>query len=118
MALNPEQKKFETDRTVKMVRALFESGHDKTWTQEELGKVATEAMGTDGSKESVGNNIEAAGWVFEALKKGKALIQNDDGTVQITEESIFQYNNKSSFYAYKAPIGTIKIRQGSVVTII
>lgn len=115
--LSAEQKKFEIERASSAVRTVYEAGHEKSWTAEELGKILTASLGTDGSAESEGDNITASQWVLEGLIKCKAMTQNDDGSGQLTEEAVFQYNNKSNFFAIKAPVGTIKVRQGAVVTL-
>ena len=118
MALNPEQKKFEAERAKVLVSTVYAAGHDQTWTPQDLGKAVADSLGTDGSKESVADNITAAGWILEGLIKSKAMVQKDDGSAQLTEEAVFQYNNKSNFFAAKTPVGMIKVRQGAVVTII
>ena len=118
MALTSEQKKFETERAKALVTALFQSGSGENWTPQKLGEAVTDTLGTDGSAESDGDNTVAAGWIIDGLVKSKAMVQQDDGSAQLTEESIFQYNNKSNFFSTKTPIGMIKVRQGAVVTVI
>ena len=75
MALNPEQKKFESERAKVLVSTLYQTGHGKAWTAEQLGAAVTESLGTDGSKESDGDNVAAAGWIIEGLVKSKAMVQ-------------------------------------------
>lgn len=118
MALNPEQKKFEIERAKVLVTTLYEGGHEKSWTAAGLGKVLTDSLGTDGSDISTADNETAAGWIMEGMVKSKVMVQNDDGSGQVTEEAIFQYNNKSNFFSVKTPIGMVKVRQGAVVTVI
>ena len=118
MALHPEQKKFEAQRAKVLVRTLFEAGHEKSWTASELGQTLTQSLGTDGSDMSTGDNAAAAGWIMEGLIKSKAMNANNGGSSQLTEEAIFQYNNKSNFFSVKTPIGLIKVRQGAVVTVV
>ncbi len=115
--LSAEQKKFEIERASNAVRTVYEAGHEKSWNATELGKILTDSLGTDGTAESQGDNTTASQWVLDGLIKCKAMSQNDDGSGQLTEEAIFQYNNKSNFFAIKAPVGTIKVRQGAVVTL-
>jgi hypothetical protein len=118
MALTPEQKKFEIERAKIIVTALYEGGHEKAWTAAELGKVVTDSLGTDGSDVSSGDNKTAAGWIMEGMVKSKVMLQNDDGSRQVTEEAVFQYNNKSNFFSVKTPVGMVKVRQGAVVNVI
>lgn len=118
MALTPEQKKFEVERAKLMVTTIYEGGHEKAWTAADLGKVVTESLGTDGGDVSSGDNETAAGWIMEGMVKSKVMVQNDDGSNQITKEAVFQYNNKSNFFSVKTPVGMVKVRQGAVVNVI
>lgn len=118
MALDPEQKKYETKRIKAIVGTLYEGGHEKMWTASELGHVLTQSLGTDGSEAPTGDHVAAAGWIMDGLIASKAMTQNEDGTCQVTKEAIFQYNNKSNFFSVKTPIGMVKVRQGAVVTIV
>ena len=118
MALSPEQKAFESKRAKTLVTTLFEAGPGSNWTAQALADAVTDALGTDGSSQSDGDNAAAAGWIIDGLVKSKAMVQQDDGSAVLTEEAVFQYKNKSNFFSTKTPIGMIKVRQGAVVTVI
>lgn len=118
MGLTPEQKKFEIQRAKLMVTTIYEGGHERAWTAADLGKVATESLGTGGGDVSSYDNETAAAWIMEGMVKSKVMIQNEDGSNQVTEEAVFQYNNKSNFFSVKTPVGMVKVRQGAVVNVI
>ena len=118
MALTPEQKKFEIERAKTIVTTIYEGGHEKAWTAAELGKQVTESLGTHAGDVSSYDNETASGWIMEGMVKSKVMVQNNDGSNQVTKEAVFQYNNKSNFFSVNTPVGMVKVRQGAVVNVI
>lgn len=115
--LSDAQKKFEINRTVTAVRAIYAAGHATYWTSAQLAQALTDALATDGRQESQGENLTAAGWILEGLAAGGAMEKTSDGRYRLSEEAIQQYHNKSNFFSFRCPVGAIKIRQGAVVTL-